>query len=154
MTRSGSLQYTAGGQKPPAWITPSLYFLLPAPCGNALFRALWAQKSLLLSRQTCHCLPPALKPSAVQAAQFLRRLFYVSFLIMAKEAAVRQKTEKQLFNAIKKNRRCPLWTPSVFVSIANYFFFLKGLDSGFFGWSAARSVASAAARSRAGGLYR
>lgn len=132
MTRSGSLQYTAGGQKPPARITPSLYFLLPAPCGNALFRALWAQKSLLLSRQTGHCLPPALLSSAVQAAQFLRRLFYVPFLIMAKKAAVRQETAKQLFNAIKKKPTMPLMDAVGFCSYCKLFLFLKGIGQWLF----------------------
>jgi len=34
-------------------------------------------------------------------------LFYVPFLIMAKEVAVRQKTAKQLFSAIKKTDGAP-----------------------------------------------
>lgn len=154
MTRSGSLQYTVGGQNPACTDnTPPCTFSFRLPAVT-LFSVPFGRKRVFsfLGRLAIVCHPRSVErgPSGAVSAP----LFYVPFLIMAKEAAVRQKTAKQLFNTIKKNRRCPLWTPSVPVPIANYFSFLKGLGSGFFGWSAARSVASAAARSRAGGLYR
>lgn len=158
MTRSGSLQYTVGGQNPACTDnTPPCTFSFRLPAVT-LFSVPFGRKRVFsfLGRLTIVCHPRLVRARSKRRS-FCAACFMCLFLlwqIMAKKAAVRQTTAKQLFHAIKKNRRCPLWTPSVFVPITNYFFFLKGLGSGFFGWSAARSVASAAARSRAGGLYR
>lgn len=155
MTRSRSLQYTAGGQNPTCTDnTPPCTFSFRLPAVT-LISVPFGRKRVFsfLGRRAIVCHPRSVRARSKRRS-FCAACFMCLFLIMAKEAAVRQKTAKQLFNAIKKNRRCPIWTASVSVPIANYFFFLKGLGSGFFGWSAARSVASAAARSRAGGLYR
>lgn len=154
MTRSGSLQYTVGGQNPACTDnTPPCTFSFRLPAVT-LFSVPFGHKRVFsfLGRLAIVCHPHSNRARSKRRSSCAA--FLCAFSYYGKGGSCAAKDSKAVVFCHKENRRCPLWTPSVSVPIANYFFFLKGLDNGFFGWSAARSVASAAARSRAGGLYR
>lgn len=155
MTRSGSLQYTAGGQNPACMDnTPPCTFSFRLPA-VMLFSVPFGRKRVFsfLGRLAIVCHPCSNRVRSKRRS-FCAACFMCLFLLWQRRQLGGKRLQSSCSMPQRKNRRCPLWTPSVFVPITNYFFFLKGLGSGFFGWSAARSVASAAARSRAGGLYR
>lgn len=132
MTRSGSLQYTAGGQKsvcmdntPPCTFS----FRLPAVM---LFSVPFGRKRVFsfLGRLAIVCHPCS------NRARSKRRSFcaacFMPFLIMAKEAAVRQKTAKQLFHAIKKKPTVPLMDAVGSCFYCKLFLFLKGIGQWLF----------------------
>ena len=155
MTRSGSLQYTVGGQNPACTDnTPPCTFSFRLPAVT-LFSVPFGRKRVFsfLGRLAIVCHPRSNRARSKRRS-FCAACFMCLFLLWQRRQLCGKRQQSSCSMQKRKNRRCPLWTPSVSVPIANYFFFLKGLGSGFFGWSAARSVASAAARSRAGGLYR
>lgn len=132
MTRNGSLQYTVGGQNPACTDnTPPCTFSFRLPAVT-LFSVPFGRKRVFsfLGRLAIVCHPHSVErgPSGAVSAP----LFYVPFLIMAKEAAVWQKTAKQLFNAIKKKPTVPLMDAVGFCSYCKLFLFLKGIGQWLF----------------------
>lgn len=132
MTRSGSLQYTVGGQNPACTDnTPPCTFSFRLPAVT-LFSVPFGRKRVFSFSADLPLSATRALTERGPSAQFLRRLFYVPFLIMAKKAAVRQKTAKQLFHAIKKKPTVPLMDAVGFCSYCKLFLFLKGIGQWLF----------------------
>ena len=133
MTRSGSLQYTVGGQKPACTDnTPPCTFSFRLPAVT-LFSVPFGRKRVFsfLGRRAIVC-HPRFNRARSKRRIFCAACFMYLFLIMAKEAAVRQKTAKQLFNAIKKKPTVPLMDAVGFSFYCKLFLFLKGIGKWLF----------------------
>lgn len=133
MTRSGSLQYTVGGQNPACTDnTPPCTFSFRLPAVT-LFSVPFGRKRVFsfLGRLAIVCHPHSNRARSKRRS-FCAACFMCLFLIMAKEAAVRQKTAKQLFNAIKKKPTVPLMDAVGFCSYCKLFLFLKGIGQWLF----------------------
>ena len=133
MTRSGSLQYTVGGQNPACTDnTPPCTFSFRLPAVT-LFSVPFGHKRVFsfLGRLAIVCHPHSNRARSKRRS-FWAACFMCLFLIMAKEAAVRQKTAKQLFNAIKKKPTVPLMDAVGFCSHCKLFLFLKGIGQWLF----------------------
>lgn len=132
MTRSGSLQYTVGGQNPACTDnTPPCTFSFRLPAVT-LFSVPFGCKRVFsfLGRLAIVCHPRSNRARSKRRS-FCAACFMYLFLIMAKEAAVRQKTAKQLFNAIKKKPTVPYMDAVGFCSY-KLFLFLKGIGQWLF----------------------
>lgn len=132
MTRSGSLQYTVGGQNPACTdnIPPCTFsFRLPAV---TLFSVPFGRKRVFsfLGRRAIVC-HPRFNRARSKRRSFCAACFMCLFLLWQRRQLCGKRLQK-LFNAIKKKTTVPLMDAVGFCSYCKLFLFLKGIGQWLF----------------------
>ncbi len=134
MTRSGSLQYTVGGQNPACTDnTPPCTFSFRLPAVT-LFSVPFGRKRVFsfLGRLAIVCHPRSNRARSKRRS-FCAACFMCLFLLWQRRQLCGKKTAKQLFHAIKKKPTVPLYGRRRFLFLLQIIsFFLKGIGQWLF----------------------